>query len=295
MRSVIIMDDARLKDVPRSPIVNGVKRIVYRNVDALLLPAHSHFADYNFWGVKDERLFVGVNAVDNAYFTKKSMHARRNADAIRKTYGLPKNFFLGVGRQIAKKNWDMLISAYDRSLPVGSDWGLVLVGEGPEKQKLRRIATNLPRNPIFLPFLDQEELCKIYGLAACLVLPSRYGETWGLVVNEAMACCLPVIVSSECGCASTLVYDGYNGWLCNPQDTEGLTVLLGRVMALSEKERRMMGGRSLDIVSNWGLECFCKGVWEAIAYCKQLPSQSYAKPVLDRLILKLWKGRYRPL
>jgi glycosyltransferase involved in cell wall biosynthesis len=116
-----------------------------------------------------------------------------------------------------------------------------------------------------------------------------------LVVNEAMACGLPVIVSRECGCAETLVEDGRNGWTIDPKDPMSLAQALDRVMSLSEAKRRQMGDRSFEIISNWGLEQFCDGVWQAVQCCLKIPEKNYAVPVVDPIILKLWNGRYRPV
>jgi glycosyltransferase involved in cell wall biosynthesis len=295
-RPVIIMDDARLKDVPRSKLVNWVKRRIYANVDAILIPAASHVPDYSFWSVSEERMFFGVNVVDNAFFSDRSANARQNTAAIKKRHNLPEHFFLGVGRQIAKKNWDTLIQAFCACMGGSEEgWGLVLVGDGPEAPRLKEIAALSHGKIVFVPFQDQETLCQFYSAAQCLVLPSSYGETWGLVVNEAMACGLPVIVSRECGCAETLVRDGHNGWQCDPRDPEGLARIMSGFMALSDEERRQMGERSSEIISNWGQERFCEGVWQAVQHCRQLPARGYVSPMVDRMILNLWKGRYRPV
>jgi glycosyltransferase involved in cell wall biosynthesis len=295
-RPVIIMDNARLKDVPRSPLVNWVKRRIYANIDSILIPAASHVPDYRFWGIPEERMFLGLNVVDNAFFTERSNIARQNAASIRKNYELPNHFFLGVGRQIPKKNWGTLIKAFSGCKGYDNgEWGLVLVGDGPEAIRLKQMAAQSNYNVVFLPFQDQKTLCQFYGLAECLILPSSYGETWGLVVNEAMACCLPVIVSRECGCAETLVHDEYNGWKFDPHNPDELTQTLGKFMRLSEDERKQMGERSFEIIADWGLERFCNGVWQAVQFCRKLPVQSYASPIIDRLILNLWKGRYRPV
>jgi glycosyltransferase involved in cell wall biosynthesis len=296
-RPVVIMDDARLKDVPRSDLVNWLKRRIYANVDAIIIPAASHILDYRFWGIPEERMFFGVDVVDNTFFTTRSDLARQNHPTIRDKYGLPKKYFLGIGRQISKKNWVTLIKAFCASVREvnNDDWGLVLVGDGPEAPRLKEIAAPLGENVIFLPFQDQETLCQFYGLASCFVLPSIYGETWGNVVNEAMACRLPVIVSRECGCAQTLVQDGSNGWQFDPRDPGQLAQLLGRFMSMPEKERKLIGERSFEIIANWGLERFCDGVWQALQFCRKLPVRRYASPIIDRLILNLWKGRYRPV
>ncbi|MFH1858260.1 MAG: glycosyltransferase family 4 protein [Candidatus Omnitrophota bacterium] len=291
-RAVVIMDDARLKDVPRSCLVNWVKRRIYANVDALLIPAPSHTADYEFWGVDIDRMFFGIDVVDNDFFSKDSAVAKYSPEFIRQKYALPEKYILGVGRQIAKKNWVLLIRAFVAvHAERRAEWGLVLVGDGPEAENLKHLAASLDGKVIFLPFQSQRALCEIYSLADCLVLPS-FGETWGLVVNEAMACGLPVMVSKECGCARTLVQDGYNGWVFDPQSPAYLTALLRRFIDIPEKEKTQMGMRSREIIADWGIERFCRGAWATVQACDGV-NRSFASPV-DRVILSLWKGRYRP-
>lgn len=296
-RPVIIMDDARLKDVPRSYLVNLVKRRIYANVDALFTSAPSHVSDYKFWGVPREKMFFSVNVVDNAFFTARSDMARQNAAVIREKYNLPKHYFLGVGRQILKKNWGTLIKAFCAAVREinNHEWGLVLVGDGPETLQLKEIADESNMRVMFLPFQDQETICQFYGLAECFVLPSIYGETWGNVINEAMACRLPIIISRECGCAEVLVRDCYNGWQFDPHNQEQLAQILGRFMSIPEKESKQIGERSFEIISDWGLDRFFMSAWQAVQFCTQLPVRGYASPIIDRIILNLWKGRYRPV
>jgi glycosyltransferase involved in cell wall biosynthesis len=172
---------------------------------------------------------------------------------------------------------------------------LVLVGEGPETPLLNKIVDESNAKIMLLPFQDQETICQLYGLAECFVLPSIYGETWGNVINEAMACRLPIIISRECGCAHTLVRDAYNGWQFDPYNQEQLKQILVRFMQLREEERKQIGERSFEIIADWGLDRFFKSAWQAIQFCRKLPSHSYASPIIDRLILSLWKGRYRPV
>ena len=78
-----------------------------------------------------------------------------------------------------------------------------------EGTSTRTEPTNAPRpRASFAGFLNQTEISRAYVAADCLVLASDYGETWGLVVNEALASGLPCIVSDACGCAEDLCGDG---------------------------------------------------------------------------------------
>lgn len=144
----------------------------------------------------------------------------------------------------------------------------------------------------FLSFLSQARLKTIYRNATFFILPSKYGETWGLVVNEAMASRLPVLVSNQAGCASTLVKPGVNGFTFSSHDEEELANLLIKATSIEEKEREVMGSKSLEIISEWGLERFCAGVSEAISYVSGRGRKT--SDILGMIMIKLWKGRYRP-
>jgi glycosyltransferase involved in cell wall biosynthesis len=165
--------------------------------------------------------------------------------------------------------------------------------EGPQKATINNFCRELQiENIIIRPFTSQENLCKYYALASALVLPSRYGETWGLVVNEAMASGLPVIVSDQCGCATSLVKDGKNGFLFSPDSTSELTATLLSFMTLAVDDRLAMGKRSQDIINEWSLDRFSQAAWRAIQHGLEYPQK--LKLVPDSLIINLWKGRYRP-
>lgn len=291
---IVIMDNARVEDVPRSALVNFVKRRLHRNVDAMLLPAESHAKSYAFWGVPRERMFYGLNTADNEWFAKHAEIARNAEQDYRRALGLPSKYFLGIGRQVAKKNWGALIESYAcYRRRVGEEaWDLVLVGDGPYREDLEIRSKQLGVRGIhFAPFCRPRELCVYYGLAQCFVLPSYEGETWGLVVNEAMACDLPVLVSSQCGCAKTLVRNDLNGWTFSPHDSQQLANLLEKMASLDAWRLAEMGKESKRIISEWGLLRFTKGAIEAIACAS---TQRRRKPtLLDSLLIKVWKGRYR--
>ena len=108
--------------------------------------------------------------------------------------------------------------------------------------------------------MSQEELRPFYHNASWFILPSRFGETWGLVVNEAMASGLPVLVSDQVGCASTLVKDGVNGYTFSPEDDNELSDLLFKIGTLNDDQRQDMGLSSMEIINEWGLNRFCKEI-----------------------------------
>lgn len=293
-RPVIIMDNARFEDVPRSRLTNYIKRRVYRNVDAVLIPAPSHARSFVAWGIPENRIFYGVNVVDNEWFARQAAAARADRAAVRPRLRLPEHFFLGVGRQIQKKNWPGLVSAYTayrRRRPEDA-WDLVLVGDGPQRPRLEQLVKAEGAAGVhFLPFLGQEDVAACYALAKALVLPSL-GETWGNVVNEAMACGLPVLVSNRCGCAEELVRDGRNGWSFSPDKPGELSQLLHRMTDLADAALDRMGQQSRAIISQWPLRRFAEEACAAIRACKDSRRGFYSAG--DRALLQLWKGRFRP-
>ncbi len=295
-KKVVIFDNARLEDVPRSPLVNGIKRRIYRNVDAVLAPAPSHADAFGFWGVSQEKIFYGLNVVDNEWFTNQTRVCSEKKDSLQSELAVPDHFFLGVGRLIKKKNWVDVLLAYAKirqsartDIPA-----LVLIGDGPEKENLIKIINNEPiEGVIFVPYVSQETLCKYYTLAAALILASSYGETWGLVVNEAMACGLPVIVSRQCGCAATLVHEGINGYAFDSGNRQELVQKLTRFNSLPADGKEKLGKQSQSMIKEWALDRFSQGAWAAINHSLNQPP---SHPLLsDAVIMRCWKGRYRPV
>lgn len=137
----------------------------------------------------------------------------------------------------------------------------MIVGDGPLRDDLRMRARRQVENGevVFAGHKDVHELPRFYAHAGCFVLPS-IREPWGLVVNEAMASSLPVIVSSRCGCADDLVADNENGLTIDPESVSNLTAALLRVSQLGEEERARMGSRSKEIISDYSLEVWASEV-----------------------------------
>jgi 1,2-diacylglycerol 3-alpha-glucosyltransferase len=294
-RGVVVMDDARLSDVPRSAAVNAIKRRIYANVDAMFVPAPSHLDMCQFFGFDPDSVFYGVDVVDNERLQSQVKSHRSSALRRVRDHELPRQFFVGVGRQVPKKNWPFLIDAYAayRAAAGNAAWDLVLVGEGPDRALIEsQIAGAMTAGVHLLPFLTPDEISIVYAGATSLVLPSLFGETWGLVVNEAMACGLPVLVSDQCGCASTLVKPDVNGWTFSPTDQAELTSLLTRISSRDAAVVEQMGAASLQIIADWSLNRFSDGAFAAIQWCA--PIRRGFASIADRVLFSIWKGRFRP-
>jgi glycosyltransferase involved in cell wall biosynthesis len=108
-----------------------------------------------------------------------------------------------------------------------------------------------------------------------------------------MASALPVIVSEQVGCASTLVIEGFNGFTFSPNDSVQLTEKMKYIASLTEEELLNMGKNSKNIISKWGIDKFCLGINEAINYV--IDDFYKESSLISSIIIRLWNGRYNPV
>ncbi|MDP3597004.1 MAG: glycosyltransferase family 4 protein, partial [Nitrospirota bacterium] len=214
-------------------------------------------------GVPREWIWTGYDVVDNQAFADGAAAARSQGDSLRRKLNLPERYFLFVGRFAPEKNVLRLLEAYARYRQTAGlqAWGLVLVGGGLQEPMLRERAQEL-RDVVFAGYQQADAVSAYYGLASCLVLPS-VSETWGLVVNEAMAAGLPVLVSHRCGCVPELVRAGVNGYVCDPFDIDGMARLLG-VLSSDSVDAGKMGEASRKIVALYTPETWAQSLGDCI-------------------------------
>jgi glycosyltransferase involved in cell wall biosynthesis len=137
--------------------------------------------------------------------------------------------------------------------------GLVFVGDGASGDDLAQQAKRISPGAVCFPgFAQREHLAGLYALAEVLVLPT-HSDPWGLVVNEAMACGLPIILSSVAGCAADLVEDGWNGYVVPPRDSEKLSVAINALVRQPELKQRM-SARSSERIRNYSPEACADGL-----------------------------------
>lgn len=248
LRSLIAFIVARLRDVPfvlwSEEIIESAKGIsrLQRILRRFLIPRATSFlawgspaVDYlRTYLIPDDKIIYCAQAVDNKYWMEQA--ATYQKKEIRTQLGTKGKVFLAVGRLVTRKGFDHLLYAWGAlPLEIKLQNSLVIVGSGEDEQILRRIATekNIP-NIIFTGFKPSTELPKYYAAADVFVFPSLV-DVWGLVVNEAMACGLPVLASKYTGAAQELIDNPEIGEIFDPLDISGFTSLLLRWCA-SDKQ-----------------------------------------------------------
>lgn len=288
----ILMSESTADDERRLPWREMIKRRVVRFFSTALVGGQRH-ADYlAALGMSRDRVFTGYDVVDNGYFAQSAKEVRSQEAEVRKRYELPEKYFFASGRFIEKKNLFTLIRAYaaycERSPLVtshSSPWRLVLLGDGPLRADLCRLISELGlQNSVLLPgFKQYEELPAYYALANAFVHASTT-EQWGLVVNEAMASGLPVIVSNRCGCVPELVHENVNGFTFDPYDTDQLAKLLTRVGSLPRDEWERLSSSSRSIAFQHGPERFGEGLRNAVEAALESPRTRATLP--ERILIK---------
>ena len=287
----ILMSDSTAHDESRVWLREVVKRRVVRLFSSALVGGLAHVEYATALGMARERIFTGYDVVDNEHFARGAAQAQGWANAARDELNVPERYFLASNRFIEKKNLSRLLQGFSkyRARAGHGAWDLVLLGDGGLRAQLERQVMELGlHDAVHMPgFKQYNELPKYYGLASAFVHASTT-EQWGLVVNEAMACGLPVIISNRCGCAPELVEEGANGYTFDPLDVDSLVELMLK-MAGGDSDRAAMGAASRRIISEWTPQTFSENLLAAAEVALAVP-RSKSTP-LDSGLLRLLAWR----
>ncbi len=257
-RQSILMTESTAADHARVGWKEAAKSLLIRALfDSAVTGGAAHQRYLLQLGFPSDRIASFYDVVDNDGIAARTRALRRQS---RQDFSLPETYFLYVGRLAQEKNVRALIEAWLTYRRNGSAWPLVLVGDGPEAASLRNLAATSPFGSEihFAGHKGSRDLPAFYAFAGCFVLPSSR-EPWGLVVNEAMAAGLPVIVSSRCGCAEDLVEPVHNGLTFDPAQPGQLLDCLHTISSSSPERLASMGLQSSKHIAryspaNFGLE-----------------------------------------
>lgn len=264
----ILMSDSKHDDAPRRGQVEWVKSRIVGRYSGALCAGTLHKEYLMRLGMPAEKIFLGYDAIDTEYFAREANRIRQaqQRGEIESNLALAP-FFLASARFIDRKNLDTLVNAYalyrmkaaSLSMPT---WKLVILGDGELRSRLEAQIKRSAVVGVSLPGFKQiDELPRYYGLAGAFIHPALQDQ-WGLVVNEAMASGLPVMVSGVCGCAPDLVIENITGCTFDPRDAEGLSALMLNWSSRPEMVREM-GENAQAHIQGWGLELFADGLLKA--------------------------------
>lgn len=312
----VLMSESTSWDFTRSRHREWIKKQIVSLASAALVGGTPHKEYLQLLGMGSDQIFIGYDVVDNDFF-------QSSVEQFKTRYDIP--YFLASNRFVPKKNLLRLIEAYGQYVkssqflkgPLAENenilWPLVLLGDGELRGELNLrcidlglqiadcgLADNLklysckPKSPtaggcvVFAGFRQLEELPAFYAGAGCFVHSSTT-EQWGLVVNEAMATGLPVIISNRCGCAKDLVSHGENGFSFNPYDVTELADCLLKISRMDQESRRKMGIASQNIIKNYSTESFAYGLHKSAREALRVAPKSSS--IKTWLLLKLLMSR----
>jgi glycosyltransferase involved in cell wall biosynthesis len=220
---------------------------VYRYVDHAFYVGSGNKEYFKKYGLKDSQLSFAPHAIDNDRFAED-----RSADAglLRKGLGIGNDqiLILFAGKLESKKAPLLLLNAF-HSLN-RRDVHLLFIGNGILQHELKNLAGDAT-NIHFIPFQNQAAMPVAYQAADLFCLPSQGpGETWGLAVNEAMACGKAILVSDKVGCAADLVKENYNGDIFKSKQLNDLVIKLTKLI-ISKVALEEQGRRSKIIIKDW--------------------------------------------
>lgn len=265
-RPVVLWSSSNLVDHARIWHREWIKKVLVARCDAYNVYGSRSHEYLMRLGAKKEKIFIVGNNTDNVFYSSQVEKFKGKKDALCEKYGLPKKNFLYVGRFASEKNLLNFLKSYQKIRRERCGWGLILVGDGPLKREIEDYILRYDVPDVLLPgFKQKEEIAHFFAISNILVLPS-FSEPWGLVVNEAMASGLPVLVSKNCGCYPDLVNDGENGFSFNPQNNEELLELMWKIVD-DKVDLQIMGSKARQIVGNFTPERAARVISQTVTFC----------------------------
>lgn len=256
----ILFSDSKEDDAPRFWLQETIKAWFVNQYKAALVAGQPQKRYLVKLGMNPDAIFFGYDVVGNADFHPNKIKDLQNP--------LEKPYFLAINRFIPKKNLLFLIRTYAEYYKIaGAEaWELVLCGDGVLRPEIEQTITELNlQGHIHLPgFLQQDELFPYFAHAGCFIHASIQ-EQWGLVVNEAMAAGLPVLVSNRCGCFEDLVIEGINGFGFDPENQQELTDLMLKISS-GKVDLATLGEAALEQIQKFSPDYFAQSLMQAVEY-----------------------------
>lgn len=278
-KKFIMFDDAKPSRVKRNPLVQSVKDLITRQVDAFWLPSEEYYEEWGgLYGKDNIHFFYGFDCIDNDLFKPKGEKKMDNAKII------------CVSRLVEKKNIPVLLESWKLIEQNNDFYKLVIVGDGPMLNQLKEMARSLGLKRVeFTGAVTNEQLPKYLHAADAFILPSL-DESWGLVVNEAMAAGLPLLLTNKINAAATLLKDGVNGYFINVDNPTDMKLQLLVFINLSLAAKKEMSDNSIKIIGEMDFQYMGDQLLKTLRIMEAEPP----KPLkfLPHFVINLWYGQF---
>lgn len=277
-KKFVMFDDAKPSQVKRSFLVRTIKNLIINQVDGLWLPSDDYDEPYRPLVSRSALMFHGYNCIDNDLFRFKKKK-EMNFTTI-----------TCVARLVPIKNIDNLLRAWKIIEKKRPDYKLAIIGDGPEFVSLNELTLSLGlKTIVFLGAINNSDIPTYFYNSVAFVLPSL-SESWGLVVNEAMAAGLPILISNKINAANALLHEGENGYGYEPSDIEDMAEKILTFIELDVQGKTTMSNNSLEIIDRMNYDNMGDELLNA-AY--NLSHEKPKKvPALASLLINIWHGRY---
>ncbi|MDP9360032.1 MAG: glycosyltransferase [Acidobacteriota bacterium] len=255
------------EDSLRRRIRGRLLRLLFRNTTGFMVSGVLNAGYYRHYGADPSHFFLLPWAVDNERFREASRFAPGERERMRESLGIRPDqiVFVFSAKLVARKDPTTLLRAYEQ-MPARDRAVILFLGDGVLHEPLEAYAREHElAGALFAGFMNQSELPKYYGLSDVFVLPSTY-EPRGAVINEAMACGLPVIVTDRCGSIGDIVLEGENAFIYPAGEAAALAASMARLVD-DPPLRQRMAERSRQIIDTW---TFARGVEGVRAAARQV-------------------------
>lgn len=276
-KKFVMFDDGKPSDIKRNKLVQFVKDTLIKQADGLWLPSSDYDAEYPYID-SDTIIFHGFNCIDNDQFKFVEKKTFDNKTVV------------CIARLVPIKNIDNLLRAWKTVEDSGSDYKLNIIGNGPLYNTLYDLAYGLKlKSVIFSGAVNNNDLPKHLYNCDAFILPS-YSESWGLVVNEAMAAGLPVLLSNKINAGQVLLQEGINGYSFNPNNVNNIADKLLKFISLDIDTKKAMSDNSLKIINTMSYQNMGQ---QFITALHKINNNKIKKPdIIANIFIKLWSGNY---
>lgn len=241
-------------------------KLIVRHSDACIATGKRSKEYFIHLGADKKRIFTAIHTVNIDHFRRVSQLTKKEKFEMKRSLGIKtEKVILYVGQLIERKGVKYLVEAHNQLRKEYDNVSLLILGYGYQKRELKKLCRshNVP-DVYFVDHVEIGEMPKFYGIADLFVLPSRQ-DTWGLVLNEAMACGLPVITTNKVGASVDLVREGVNGYVVVEENAGELYGAIKKIV-IDSSLREKMGQESYRIIQRFSIDSAVNGFLSAIDY-----------------------------